>query len=90
MMAIIAVLVALFLWVVGYGKMRAPAPRMTVSRSSPMLYAYAASSWSSFMAPVLLMPVFSLNDSIFATFPLKGFTLRHYGDMLVNTSMIAR
>ncbi len=38
--------------------------------------------------PVLLMPVFSLNDSTFATFPLKGFTTRHYGDMLANTSMM--
>ena len=25
--------------------------------------------------PVLLMPLFSFNDSTFATFPLKGFTL---------------
>ena len=35
------------------------------------------------------MPVFSFNDSTFATFPLKGFTLRHYGEMLANTSMMA-
>jgi spermidine/putrescine transport system permease protein len=39
--------------------------------------------------PVLLMPVFSLNDSMFATFPLKGFTLHHYDEMLHNISMIA-
>lgn len=38
--------------------------------------------------PVLLMPVFSLNDGNFATFPLKGFTLRHYASMATNTSMI--
>lgn len=38
--------------------------------------------------PVLLMPVFSLNDSNFATFPLKGFTLKHYGSMASNTSML--
>lgn len=31
--------------------------------------------------PILLMPIFSFNDSIFATFPLKGFTLRHYETM---------
>jgi spermidine/putrescine transport system permease protein len=31
--------------------------------------------------PILLMPVFSFNDSIFATFPLKGFTTRHYQTM---------
>lgn len=40
-------------------------------------------------APVLLMPVFSLNDSTFATFPLKGFTLRHYVEMFHNTGMMA-
>lgn len=39
-------------------------------------------------APVLLMPLFSFNDSIFATFPLKGFTLRHYFSMAANTSMM--
>lgn len=38
--------------------------------------------------PVLLMPVFSLNDSNFATFPLKGFTLKHYAAMASNTSML--
>ncbi len=38
--------------------------------------------------PVMLMPVFSFNDSTFATFPLKGFTTRHYASMLANTSMI--
>lgn len=39
-------------------------------------------------APVLLMPLFSFNDSTFATFPLKGFTLRHYASMAANTSMM--
>jgi len=32
--------------------------------------------------PILLLPVFSFNDSIFATFPLKGFTFRHYETMV--------
>ena len=32
--------------------------------------------------PILLMPVFSFNDSIFATFPLKGFTFSHYETMV--------
>jgi spermidine/putrescine transport system permease protein len=39
--------------------------------------------------PMLLMPLFSFNDSSFATFPLKGFTTRHYVDMAANTSMLA-
>lgn len=39
--------------------------------------------------PMLLMPLFSLNDSNFATFPLKGFTTRHYAAMADNASMMA-
>ncbi|PKP73608.1 MAG: spermidine/putrescine ABC transporter [Alphaproteobacteria bacterium HGW-Alphaproteobacteria-6] len=39
--------------------------------------------------PVLLMPLFSLNDSTFATFPLKGLTFRHYADMAQNAPMMA-
>jgi spermidine/putrescine transport system permease protein len=31
--------------------------------------------------PILLLPVFSFNDSIITSFPLKGFTLRHYVTM---------
>jgi spermidine/putrescine transport system permease protein len=38
--------------------------------------------------PMLLMPLFSFNDSTFATFPLKGFTTRHYVEMAENTSML--
>ena len=38
--------------------------------------------------PVLLMPVFALNDGTFATFPLKGFTLKNFSAMAANTSMI--
>ena len=52
------------------------------------LFVYAICFMIFLYAPVLLMPVFSLNDSTFATFPLKGFTTRHYGAMLANTSMI--
>lgn len=40
-------------------------------------------------APVLLMPLFSLNDGTFATFPLKGLTLRHYAEMAANGPMMA-
>jgi spermidine/putrescine transport system permease protein len=38
--------------------------------------------------PVLLMPLFSFNDSNFATFPMKGLTFKHYGEMAANTSMM--
>jgi spermidine/putrescine transport system permease protein len=38
--------------------------------------------------PVLLLPLFSLNDGLFAAFPLKGFTLGHYRSLAGNPSMI--
>jgi len=53
------------------------------------LFAYAVFFIAFLYGPVMLMPVFSLNDSTFATFPLKGFTLRHYADMAANMSMMA-
>ncbi len=38
-------------------------------------------------APVLLLPVFSLNDSVFIAFPLSGFTLKWYSAMAADTEM---
>lgn len=38
--------------------------------------------------PVLLLPVFSFNDSIFITFPLRGFTTKWYAQMLADQGMI--
>jgi len=40
-------------------------------------------------APVLLLPLFSFNDNIFAVFPLKGFTLRAYGQLADDTKLQA-
>lgn len=40
-------------------------------------------------APVLLLPVFSVNDSTVAIFPLKGFTLKAYGQMVNNPALLA-
>lgn len=59
------------------------------SRQGPLLFAYAVAFLVFLYGPVMLMPVFSLNDSTFAIFPLKGFTLRHYREMAANSSMIA-
>ncbi|MCF3639233.1 ABC transporter permease [Rhizobium sp. TRM95111] len=39
-------------------------------------------------APAALLPVFSFNDSTFAVFPLKAFTLKHYEAMFANLSML--
>ena len=38
--------------------------------------------------PVLLLPLFSFNDNIFTTFPLKSFTLKHYASLAATASMI--
>ena len=59
-----------------------------MSAKPSALFIYAIAFMIFLYGPVMLMPVFSLNDSTFATFPLKGFTTRHYASMLANTSMI--
>ncbi len=57
-------------------------------RRPDFLWVYAVIFIAFLYGPVLLMPLFSVNDGNFATFPLKGFTLRHYGSMATNTSML--
>lgn len=39
-------------------------------------------------APVLLIPLFSFNDSTVATFPMKGFTLNGYRTMIADASLM--
>src|SRR5690349_24917317 len=53
-----------------------------------LLYLYAVLFLLFLYGPILLAPLFSFNDSIFATFPLKGFTLRHYAEMANNTGLL--
>ena len=50
---------------------------------------YAALFMIFLYGPVLMIPLFSFNDSLFATFPLRGFTFKHYGTMAANTGMLA-
>ena len=38
--------------------------------------------------PVLLIPVFSVNDSQFVSLPLQGFTWKWYGELLSNRAML--
>src|SRR6476659_539010 len=56
--------------------------------NSRFLLVYAVFFVLFLYVPILLAPLFSFNDSIFATFPLKGFTLRHYAEMASNTSLV--
>jgi spermidine/putrescine transport system permease protein len=61
----------------------APAPR------SSGLLAYAMIYVAFLYAPILLLPLFSFNDSVFITFPLSGFTLRWYREMAADQAMQA-
>ncbi len=38
--------------------------------------------------PVLLLPLFSFNDSIYMTFPMKEFTTKWYGEMIEDDSLM--
>lgn len=60
-----------------------------MSTRSPLLTAYGIAFVLFLYAPVLLLPVFSLNDNVFAVFPLKGLTFKHYETMAANTSLLA-
>ncbi|MBT4889557.1 MAG: ABC transporter permease, partial [Rhodospirillales bacterium] len=39
--------------------------------------------------PVLLLPMFSFNDSLYIAFPLKGFTLQWYEKMINHEPLLA-
>jgi spermidine/putrescine transport system permease protein len=61
-----------------------------VAKRAPDLLAGYGWAFVLFLyGPLLLMPLFSLNDSILATFPLKGFTLRHYRSLAESPNMVA-
>jgi spermidine/putrescine transport system permease protein len=53
------------------------------------LGAYAIFFVALLYGPVLLLPMFSFNDNIYITFPLKGFTTRWYEEMATNPALMA-
>ncbi len=53
------------------------------------LMAYALAYLAFLYIPVLLLPLFSLNDSLFIAFPLKGFTTRWYEALAEDEDMRA-
>jgi spermidine/putrescine transport system permease protein len=53
-----------------------------------LLTGYAVVFLVFLYGPTLLLPLFSFNDNLFAVFPLKGFTVRHYEEMASNASML--
>ena len=60
-----------------------------IERPNRPLSYYAIFFLAFLYVPVLLLPLFSFNDSIFVAFPLKGFTTNWYADMLANEQMHA-
>jgi spermidine/putrescine transport system permease protein len=52
-----------------------------------LLVVYAVFYIAFLYGPVLLLPLFSFNDSIFVAFPLKGFTFEWYRQMANNAAL---
>jgi spermidine/putrescine transport system permease protein len=52
------------------------------------LFVYAILFVVLLYGPVLLLPLFSFNDSIYIAFPLKGFTTEWYGQMVNNPALM--
>ncbi len=57
----------------------------TISR---LLTGFAIAYLAFLYIPVLLLPLFSFNDNIYITFPLKGFTLKWYQAMVAAQPLI--
>ena len=58
-----------------------------MNRPSRPLAIYAVLYLAFLYVPVLFLPLFSFNDSLYITFPLKGFTLDWYKQMLENDGL---
>jgi spermidine/putrescine transport system permease protein len=56
--------------------------------TSRLLTGFALAYLAFLYVPVLLLPLFSFNDNIYITFPLKGFTLKWYQSMVANQPLI--
>ena len=54
-----------------------------------LLPAYSYFYLAFLYVPVLFLPLFSFNDSRFIAFPLEGFTLRWYQEMLADRNLLA-
>ena len=61
--------------------------RSTILRRPRGLLVYAIVYVVLLYAPVLLLPVFSFNDSVFVALPLTGFTMKWYSAMAADSDM---
>jgi spermidine/putrescine transport system permease protein len=55
---------------------------------SRLLFSFAMLYLAFLYIPVLLLPLFSFNDSIYVAFPLKGFTFKWYQTMAANQPLV--
>jgi len=60
-----------------------------IHRPNRPLHVYALLYLAFLYIPVLFLPLFSFNDSIYISFPLKGFTTKWYASMIGNEPMLA-
>jgi len=57
-------------------------------RKYGFLFFYALFYIAFLYVPSLFLPLFSFNDSIYIAFPLKGFTLKWYGEMMASAGLL--
>lgn len=55
---------------------------------SRALFVFAMCYLAFLYVPVLLLPLFSFNNNVYVTFPLKGFTTKWYATMVNNQPLI--
>lgn len=60
-----------------------------IDRPNRALYIYAILFLAFLYIPVLFLPLFSFNDSIYISFPIRGWTLQWYRDMFANKPLFA-
>ncbi len=60
-----------------------------IQRPNRPLHIYALLYLAFLYIPVLFLPLFSFNDSLYIAFPLKGFTTKWYASMISNGPLLA-
>lgn len=67
---------------------KAPRPASRMGDPGRLLAGFALLYLVFLYGPVLFLPIFSFNDSIFVAFPLKGFTTKWYEQAFADEDMI--
>ncbi len=88
MMLAITLVVCAFLALIGPKRLLHKAADMHSKTISRLLTGFALAYLAFLYIPVLLLPLFSFNDNIYITFPLKGFTLKWYQAMVAAQPLI--